>query len=115
MTPRVEDHMTPRAEDHMIPRVEDHMTPRAEDHMTPRAEDHMTPRAEDHRGYVSPDEKLAGYDGDVGNSVELLQQLEAVRELKLQMYSERDDFQQCIEHSPGLALEHRWNQKTCEG
>ena len=47
--------------------------------------------------------------------MELLQQLEAVRELKLQMHSKRDDFQQCIEHSPGLALEHRWNQKSCEG
>ena len=58
----------------------------AEDHTT-QAEDHTT-QAEDHSGYVSPDEELAGYDGDIGDGVELLQQLEAVGELELQMHSE---------------------------
>ena len=56
------------------------------------------------------DKELVGDDGDSCHSVQLLQELEAVGELQLEVDTVADDFQKNVQESPGLALEHHWDE-----
>ncbi len=62
------------------------------------------------RGALSRDKQLVGDDGDRGDCVQLLEELEAVGILELEVDPMADEFEEGMEDTPGLALEHSWDQ-----